>query len=92
MSIMLTGGCDKCNRICATGLDAHMLDGNKIVSDSYPIEPGILCYSCYDKHYSEEAIRGKKLHKLLTPWYKRLLNSITSPFVRYFKYIGLIQS
>jgi len=73
MSVMLTGGCKKCGRLCSTGLDSYMLENGKIV-ESPALTTEIICYTCYDKYYSIEAIRDNKLNNLLKPkpWYKKL--------------------
>ena len=49
MSVMLTGGCKKCGRLCSTGLDSYMLENGKIV-ESPALTTEIICYTCeYDK-------------------------------------------
>jgi len=83
---MLTGGCEKCGKLCSTGIDSIMLDRNIIV-ESPSVTCRIICYDCYDNHYSKEAIRDKKLNNLLNPWYKKIPN----PISWYFKYIGIKQ-
>lgn len=90
---MLTGGCKKCSKLCYTGIDSYMLDGDTIIDDSYyPTNPNILCYTCYNNYYSKKAIRDKKIQKLLIiPYHKRLLNKIKNLFLKYFKYIGIIK-
>lgn len=83
MAIMLEGGCKKCGRLCSTGIDAYMVEkDNKVVevpatyqwTAASTVE--ILCYECYDEHYSKEAKRNKKLEQLLKPkpWWKKLFN------------------
>lgn len=84
MAIMLEGGCKKCGRL--TGIDAYVVKNGKVVEvpastgnfRCYNIEKGveILCYECYDEHYSKEAKRNKKLEQLLKPkpWWKKLFN------------------
>jgi hypothetical protein len=78
MAVMLTGGCYKCGRMCSTGLDSHLLESGNIVDSiniHTPENLKIICYECYDKHYSKSVIRDKKLNTLLnTPWYKKILN------------------
>ena len=71
---MLEGGCKKCGKLCSTGIDSYMISQGKIV-EAPAVTVEILCYDCYDNHYSKEAIRDKKLNNLLTTWY--------------FKYIGI---
>lgn len=77
MAIMLEGGCKKCGRLCSTGIDAYMMKSGKVVEEiktASTVE--ILCYECYDEHYSKEAKRNKKLEQLLKlkPWWKKIFN------------------
>lgn len=75
MAIMLEGGCKKCGGLCSTGIDAYMVKNGKVVEvPASTVE--ILCYECYDEHYSKEAKRNKKLEQLLKPkpWWKKLFN------------------
>ena len=53
--IVLNGGCDKCGRL----MQSQAFDP---VSGEIPL---LICKECYDKYYSLEAIRDKKLNKVL---------------------------
>jgi hypothetical protein len=70
---MLEGGCKQCGKLCSTGIDSYMIERDKIVE--VPASTvNIICYSCYDKYYSKEAKRNKKLEELLKKsWWKRIL-------------------
>ena len=59
----LTGGCNRCSRVITVSYDVR--------SNHHPI---IICRDCYEKYYSPESIRDKKLEKLLKsiPLWKRL--------------------
>ena len=72
MSVMLTGGCMKCGRFCSTGIDSHLMKNGEIIDHfNYTTSFDIVCYLCYDKHFSIESIRDKKLNDLLKkPWYR----------------------
>ncbi len=59
--VNLTGGCNKCGRL----IESQAFDP---VSGEIPL---LICKECYDKYYSLDAIRDKKLNKLLKKkWYK----------------------
>ena len=64
MAISITGGCDKCGRVMSTGYDGVALDSNQDYPDP---DKGMVCYNCYNKHYSPAAVREKRLKKLLNP-------------------------
>lgn len=67
---MIQGGCDKCYRTCSSGIDSYLIKDGKIVEKGYTFD-SMVCYSCYDKHYSVKAIRDKKIDDILKkPWYK----------------------
>ncbi len=53
--IVLNGGCDKCGRL----MQSQAFDP---VSGEIPL---LICKECYDKYYSLEAIRHKKLNSVL---------------------------
>jgi hypothetical protein len=53
--VSITGGCNKCGRL----IESQAFDP---VSGEIPI---LICKECYDKYYSLEAIRDKKLNKVL---------------------------
>ena len=76
MAIMLEGGCKKCGKLCGTGIDAYMVEKNNKVVEVPSSTVEILCYECYDEHYSKEAKRNKKLEQLLKPkpWWKKIFN------------------
>jgi hypothetical protein len=90
MSI-INGGCERCSKVCATGLDSHIVVDGKVV-DTIPFKCSkvfkgsgynfkIICYNCYDNHYSKSALREKRLNKILSPpWYKRIFNFFSKPF------------
>ncbi len=59
--ISLTGGCNKCGKL----IESQAFDP---VNGEIPL---LVCKECYDKYYSLDAIRDKKLNKLLKKkWYK----------------------
>lgn len=59
--VNLTGGCNKCGRL----IESQAFDP---VSGEIPL---LICKECYDKYYSLDAIRDKKINKLLKKkWYK----------------------
>ncbi len=59
--VNLTGGCNKCGRL----IESQAFDP---VNGEIPL---LICKECYDKYYSLDAIRDKKLNKLLKKkWYK----------------------
>jgi len=53
--VSITGGCNKCGRL----IQSQAFDP---VSGEIPI---LICKECYDKYYSLEAIRNKKLNSIL---------------------------
>jgi hypothetical protein len=53
--ISLTGCCDKCGRL----MESAAFDP---VSSEVPV---LICKECYDRYYSLEAIRDKKLNSVL---------------------------
>lgn len=53
--ISLTGCCDKCGRL----MESAAFDP---VSGEVPV---LICKECYDRYYSLEAIRDKKLNSVL---------------------------
>lgn len=53
--IMIDGGCEKCGLCCQVTYDVQN-DRNI---------PKLICNRCWDKYYSEKAIREAKLDKLL---------------------------
>ncbi len=59
--VNLTGGCNKCGKL----IESQAFDP---VNGEIPL---LICKECYDKYYSLDAIRDKKLNKLLKKkWYK----------------------
>ncbi len=59
--VNLTGGCNKCGEL----IESQAFDP---VNGEIPL---LICKECYDKYYSLDAIRDKKLNKLLKKkWYK----------------------
>jgi hypothetical protein len=53
--VSITGGCNKCGRL----IQSQAFDP---VSGEIPI---LICKECYNKYYSLEAIRGKKIKRVL---------------------------
>jgi hypothetical protein len=54
--IVLDGGCDKCGKL----MQSKSFDPN-----TGEINIMMICNDCYNRHYSPEAIRDKKLNKVL---------------------------
>jgi hypothetical protein len=65
--ISLTGCCDKCGRL----MESAAFDP---VSGEVPV---LICKECYDRYYSLEAIRDKKLNSILKKdgFIKRIIRS-----------------
>lgn len=60
MSVRLEGGCEKCNSFMF-----------KIIDTSIPCsESKLICDNCYEKYYSPQSIRNKKLSKLIKKWWE----------------------
>ena len=53
--VSITGGCNKCGKL----MQSQAFDP---VSGEIPL---LICKECYDKYYSLEAIRDKKLNSVL---------------------------
>ncbi len=53
--VSLTGGCDKCGRL----IESPAFDP---VTGEIPL---LICKECYDRYYSLETIRDKKLNSVL---------------------------
>ena len=53
--VSITGGCNKCGKL----IESQAFDP---VNGEITI---LICKECYDKYYSLEALRDKKLNKLL---------------------------
>ena len=54
MAISIEGGCQRCGMFTYNSKEQYDANNGKLT-----------CRSCYQKHYSEEAIRDAKLAKLL---------------------------
>ena len=54
MAISIEGGCQRCGMFTYNSKEQYELSNGKLT-----------CRSCYQKYYSEEAIRDAKLKKLL---------------------------
>lgn len=56
--ITLTGGCDRCGKL----MQSKAFDPNTLL-----IDPNyrLICDDCYERFYSPEAIREKKLNQVL---------------------------
>jgi hypothetical protein len=52
--ITINGGCDKCSKLIQSK-----------AFDPTGITPKLICNDCYNKYYSLETIRDKKLNKVL---------------------------
>ena len=53
--VSITGGCNKCGKL----MQSQAFDP---VTGEIPL---LICKECYDKYYSLEAIRNKKLNSIL---------------------------
>lgn len=53
--VSITGGCNKCGRL----IESQSFDS---VTGEIPI---LICKECYNKYYSLEAIRDKKIKRVL---------------------------
>jgi len=59
--VSITGGCNKCGKL----IESQSFDP---VNGEIPI---LICNDCYNRYYSLEALRDKKLNKLTKKkWYK----------------------
>jgi hypothetical protein len=52
--IQIEGACHKCSKLTHNDFESYRRNNNTIT-----------CYQCWEKYYSEEAIRDAKLKKLL---------------------------
>ena len=62
--IVITGGCDRCGKL----MQSKAFDPNTLFIDT---KYRVICDDCYNRYYSPEAIRDKKLNKVLKKkWWK----------------------
>ena len=62
--IVLTGGCDRCGKL----MQSKAFDPSTLFTDP---NYRVICDDCYNRYYSPQAIRDKKLNKVLKKkWWK----------------------
>ncbi len=68
--ISITGGCNKCGKL----IESQAFDP---VSGEIPL---LICKGCYDRYYSLEAIRDKKLNSVLKKdgFIKRIISRLNA--------------
>lgn len=64
---MIEGGCHRC------GLSTQII----FESNNPPVDTKLVCSDCYERYYSPEAIRQKKLNQVL---YKSIWSKLKSLF------------
>ena len=52
--VRIEGGCDSCGRLTSVDIEVNQSNNYKLI-----------CRNCYDRYYSPEAIRDKKLNGVL---------------------------